>query len=639
MRPRSARRPAETPDNTTPPSATRRTTRRRWLAAGLAAPMLLSVLPATSAVAESQVTGLTVEQQEGAALLRWDEVAGAENYEIERTPVSSSGSAQIVGIHRPDRTLFALEQPDHLSFADAGFVPGERYRWRVRAAGMDASWSDPVEADTLPFQGPEEFRLQWESSGATQWTNHDNEIDFGERLAEASPRMRLETIGETVQGRRIDMYVIGDPPPATTEAIARRPSLLLQCQVHGNEPAPREACMIVARELALSSDRWVNDLLRNMTVLIVPAINGDGRANNTRGNATGQDLNRDYSLIRQPETRAFVEVLQQYRPDVVVDGHEFGNNNTGDLPLLWPRHRNVSPAMSEEGQRMVREFFFTRGADEGWWTTPYPWPSVGAGLGQETILRNTLGLKNHVGMLLESRVQAGPTRPGAGGNQTAVNQRRRVYSHVWTYRTAMDYHRQDFEQIQATIRASKAFNLANEGPVYLNGAWDAPDVAPIDDPPTLIVDPAPCGYRLSMDDYTATRSDGPTVQQRLEAHGMRVENEGDTVLVRLAQEQRGLIPLILDDEAPETMVAGERVYDCDTPTCPGTLTLVNTDTGITDRPANDQVCVSQLLDDQQPFRTNGEFVRYINEQTRQLRIDRILTPTEASRLVTTAARN
>ena len=41
-------------------------------------------------------------------------------------------------------------------------------------------------------------------------------------------------------------------------------------------------------------------------MLIVPSINGDGRAANTRGNSTGQDLNRDYSLIRQPETFAFV---------------------------------------------------------------------------------------------------------------------------------------------------------------------------------------------------------------------------------------------------------------------------------------------------------------------------------------------
>ena len=49
-------------------------------------------------------------------------------------------------------------------------------------------------------------------------------------------------------------------------------------------------------------------------MLIVPTINGDGRAANTRGNLNGQDLNRDYSLIREPETFAFVEMLRDYKP-------------------------------------------------------------------------------------------------------------------------------------------------------------------------------------------------------------------------------------------------------------------------------------------------------------------------------------
>ena len=51
---------------------------------------------------------------------------------------------------------------------------------------------------------------------------------------------------------------------------------------------------MMIRQLAFSTEPWALDILSHATVLIVPSFNGDGRAANTRGNATGQDLNRDH---------------------------------------------------------------------------------------------------------------------------------------------------------------------------------------------------------------------------------------------------------------------------------------------------------------------------------------------------------
>ena len=51
----------------------------------------------------------------------------------------------------------------------------------------------------------------------------------------------------------------------------------------------------MARELAFTTDPHLLDILSRITVLLVPSINADGRAANTRGNSTGQDLNRDYA--------------------------------------------------------------------------------------------------------------------------------------------------------------------------------------------------------------------------------------------------------------------------------------------------------------------------------------------------------
>jgi hypothetical protein len=92
--------------------------------------------------------------------------------------------------------------------------------------------------------------------------------------------------------------------------------------------------------VTFTGDRKLLDIMSRATVLIIPTLNGDGRAANTRGSSTGQDLNRDHSLLREPETKAFAAMLRDYTPDVAVDGH---NGDSEDLPLLGPRHLNRLP--------------------------------------------------------------------------------------------------------------------------------------------------------------------------------------------------------------------------------------------------------------------------------------------------------
>ena len=217
--------------------------------------------------------------------------------------------------------------------------------------------------------------------------------------------------------------------------------------MHGNEPSSREGCLIIARELAFSDDPRTLDLLQNMTVLIVPAINGDGRAANTRGNSTGQDLNRDHSLLRQPETFALAEAVRDYTPEVAYDGHEFGNNQAGDLPTLMPRHLNVAQSIFSESKSLIENWLYGNGSEDGWWYCPYGCQNGGAvGLSQETILRNTMGLKNTVSMLLEARSAGGPTRPNEG--IAANNRRRKTYSAIYTMQQLLDYYRANQQAVE-----------------------------------------------------------------------------------------------------------------------------------------------------------------------------------------------
>jgi hypothetical protein len=547
----------------------------------LVAVLAMLLLPGAAVAQEpNQVTGLEVRQNDGFATLSWTPVSGATDYQIERTPVDATnapiGPAAIVGLWRPNRQI----NQDEPAFADAGFNPGDRFQWRVRArmGTAEQPYSAPVSGTTRPeFGDPgtpgENLRTQWEETNGASFTSDVNEYAYTAALDAASRRVCVVEIGRTVLGRPINMFIIGYPAPRpTAQAISNRPAALMNCNVHGNEPSSREGCMILARELAFSDDRRTLDILREMTVLIVPSINGDGRAANSRGNSTGQDLNRDHSLLRQPEPFALAEMVRDYTPEVAYDGHEFGNNQAGDLPTLMPRHLNVAESIFGESKSLIEDWLYPHGSADGWWYCPYGCQGGGAvGLSQETILRNTMGLKNTVSMLLEARSGGGATRPNEA--IAANNRRRKTYSAMYTMQQLLDYYEERQEVVEDAIEDSIRFQRRNRGRVVFRGSYDvhafeAPhpgEAPPPEEEPTpeQILEEPPCGYLISDEQYASQQDGSDPAGERLEAHGIKVQRQRrGGWFVSMKQDLRGLIPLLLDGQAEEEMVAGERLMDC-----------------------------------------------------------------------------
>ena len=73
---------------------------------------LLFLTAGTRAQVPHQVTGLTVEQHHGFATLGWNPVAGATDYEIDRTAVDSSGQPTGPSLGACERDSTAL--PNHI---------------------------------------------------------------------------------------------------------------------------------------------------------------------------------------------------------------------------------------------------------------------------------------------------------------------------------------------------------------------------------------------------------------------------------------------------------------------------------------------------------------------------------------------
>jgi murein tripeptide amidase MpaA len=97
--------------------------------------------------------------------------------------------------------------------------------------------------------------------------------------------------------------------------------------VHGGEESPTDAELRVLYELADRDDCAARQILDNTLVGIIPMQNPDGREADTRQNAYGFDMNRDWFARTQRETDTKLELLRQYPGVLYVDAHEMGGNH------------------------------------------------------------------------------------------------------------------------------------------------------------------------------------------------------------------------------------------------------------------------------------------------------------------------
>ena len=125
--------------------------------------------------------------------------------------------------------------------------------------------------------------------------------------------------------------------------------------IHGNETSGADAALGVIYHLIASEDKDILDLLDDMIIIVDPLMNPDGRARfaknleQFRGTApnyddqslihTGDwpygrtnhyfyDLNRDWIYLTQPETIGRVALINEWRPQIMVDAHEMGAQDT-----------------------------------------------------------------------------------------------------------------------------------------------------------------------------------------------------------------------------------------------------------------------------------------------------------------------
>ena len=158
---------------------------------------------------------------------------------------------------------------------------------------------------------------RWMANGQSWWdlTWVYNRIDT--IVSENSDIVKKLVIGQSVEGRDIPAIVIGE---GTRYAI-------IDGSIHPNEKTATFACLRTA-ELLINyyrSDPFWQSKLTEYTVIIIPVLNPDGFIYNTRENANGVDLNRQFppgANTTEPEAWALRWLMGNYTPTVYINIHE-----------------------------------------------------------------------------------------------------------------------------------------------------------------------------------------------------------------------------------------------------------------------------------------------------------------------------
>jgi hypothetical protein len=220
----------------------------------------------------------------------------------------------------------------------------------------------------------------------TEITSHSDMLRYLQALQAAAPdRMRLQTIGQSWQGRdlvlaiitsprnqaRLDavkegMQRLGDPRrtdrAAADALIGDLPApVWLAYAVHGDETSGTDAALYTAYHLlAARGDTRVAQMLEESVVILYPLQNPDGRERfiastiSARGSLEADsdpesaerdqpwpggrsnhylfNLNRDWFAQTQPETRAQTRAMLEWLPVAVADIHEMSTDETYFFP-------------------------------------------------------------------------------------------------------------------------------------------------------------------------------------------------------------------------------------------------------------------------------------------------------------------
>lgn len=208
---------------------------------------------------------------------------------------------------------------------------------------------------------PPEWRTWTEQTDYRETPRYEETIAYSRKLDAASPLIRLESFGESGEGRSLPLLIAAEGETFTPEAARRagKAVVLIQACIHAGEPDGKDAGLALLRDIAITKTR--TGLLDHVVVLFIPIYNTDGHERSSpynrinqngpaemgwRATTAGLNLNRDYMKADAPETRAWLRLWANWNPDLFIDCHVTdGADYRYNITYQFEHHGNVHPSI------------------------------------------------------------------------------------------------------------------------------------------------------------------------------------------------------------------------------------------------------------------------------------------------------
>lgn len=284
---------------------------------------------------------------------------------------------------------------------------------------------------------PPEWQTTAEKTDYAKTSRYDEAVAYSKKLAAASRgTVAYRSYGKSNEGRDLPLLIAASDRAFRPELAKRQGKavILIQAGIHAGEIDGKDAGLALFRDIAITRTRA--DLLKNVVILFEVIYNVDGHENfnpymrinqngpdemGFRANSNNLNLNRDYMKADAPETRAWLKLWNEWRPDIFVDCHvtdgaDFQYNVTYEYAhfqesppsvTAWMDEHfdgNVVPKVEKEGNLLIHYVEFAGREVTSGIATFIATPKYATGY---TPLRNRAGLliETHVYKSYKSRVR------------------------------------------------------------------------------------------------------------------------------------------------------------------------------------------------------------------------------------------
>ncbi|MEO1653907.1 MAG: M14 family metallopeptidase, partial [Bacteroidota bacterium] len=187
-----------------------------------------------------------------------------------------------------------------------------------------------------PTASAQNWQTHFEDTWGTETVTYEQGIAFFQKMADNLPQIQLKTYGTTDIGLPLHLAIFSPSGEFDAQKLKAQGKsvLMINNAIHPGEPDGVDATLMLFRDYALDKNKAA--LLENTVLVTIPFYNVGGALNRGeyrrtnqngptsygfRGNARNLDLNRDFIKADSRNVRAFMQIFQEWDPDVFVDNH------------------------------------------------------------------------------------------------------------------------------------------------------------------------------------------------------------------------------------------------------------------------------------------------------------------------------